>query len=86
MERHYMALSAHARRRVRERDHGVCALCGVTGEWEADHIIPLAEGGTNELSNYRTLCVPCHKAETRALAGRLAQRRADYKAPRLDLK
>jgi 5-methylcytosine-specific restriction endonuclease McrA len=78
MERHYMALSAHARRRVRERDHGVCALCGVTGEWEADHIIPLAEG--------RTLCVPCHKAETRALAGRLAQRRADYKAPRLDLK
>lgn len=43
--------------------------------WEADHIVPLVEGGTNDLSNYRTLCRGCHKEATRALAGRLAQRR-----------
>lgn len=43
--------------------------------WHADHILPLAEGGTNAPSNVRTLCVPCHKAETRALARRLAERR-----------
>lgn len=43
--------------------------------WEADHVVPLAEGGTNDLSNYRTLCIPCHKDQTRALAGRLAAAR-----------
>lgn len=43
--------------------------------WEADHIVPLAEGGTNEMSNYRTLCRDCHKSETKALAGRLARAR-----------
>lgn len=43
--------------------------------WHADHIVPLAEGGTNALSNIRTLCVPCHKAETAALARRLAEAR-----------
>lgn len=43
--------------------------------WHADHIVPLAEGGTNALSNVRTLCVPCHKGETAALARRLAEAR-----------
>lgn len=43
--------------------------------WHADHILPLAEGGTNALANIRTLCVPCHKAETAALARRLAEAR-----------
>lgn len=42
--------------------------------WEADHRIPLVEGGSNDLSNYRTLCVKCHKSETKALAGRRAER------------
>lgn len=43
--------------------------------WEADHKIPVVEGGLNCLANLRTLCVPCHKAETRKLAARRAQRR-----------
>lgn len=43
--------------------------------WQADHTIPLAEGGQNNLANGRTLCLCCHKAETKALAKRLAQRR-----------
>lgn len=33
--------------------------------WEADHIIPYSEGGTYELSNMRTLCIPCHKRRTK---------------------
>jgi len=42
--------------------------------WEADHIIPVSEGGGQcGLNNYRTLCVPCHKAETAALRKRLSQ-------------
>lgn len=44
--------------------------------WEADHIRPVVEGGGEcELDNYRTLCIPCHRAETRELARRRAQRR-----------
>src|SRR6185369_6423015 len=38
---------------------------GGRGFWEADHIKQVAEGGTNELANLRTLCVGCHAAETR---------------------
>jgi len=43
--------------------------------WEADHIIPHSEGGDCILSNMRTLCVPCHKAETAKLAARKAKER-----------
>lgn len=42
--------------------------------WQADHIVPVAEGGGEcGLENYRTLCVPDHKAETKALRKRLAK-------------
>jgi len=40
--------------------------------WDADHIVSIAEGGRNELVNLRTLCIRCHKAETKGLAGRRA--------------
>ncbi len=33
--------------------------------WEAAHIVGVAEGGgCCDLDNYKTLCVPCHRAET----------------------
>lgn len=28
--------------------------------WEVDHIVPVAEGGTDEPTNLRLLCRPCH--------------------------
>lgn len=125
------------RRRVLERDRGICAECGVdtiadaeaframyaeeakanTGRdwygfstwqlyrcpkaleylrerkigenrafgdwWDADHIIPLAEGGANGVDNLRTLCVDCHKKHTKALAKRLADGRRN-RIPLLD--
>lgn len=48
--------------------------------WEADHIVPVVEGGgasrdVDPLENLRTLCRHCHKAETRALASRRAKAR-----------
>lgn len=44
--------------------------------WDMDHIVPVIEGGgACGLENLRTLCIPCHKAETRALAARRAQKR-----------
>jgi hypothetical protein len=40
--------------------------------WEADHIVPIIEGGgCCGLENYRTLCVPCHRNETRLLRKRM---------------
>src|SRR5579863_4495714 len=36
--------------------------------WDADHIIPVVEGGGEcDLTNMRTLCLPCHKQATAAL-------------------
>ena len=44
--------------------------------WEADHIIPVSEGGgCCGLENYRTLCLRCHKQETKTLAGRRARQK-----------
>lgn len=40
--------------------------------WDADHILPVAEGGGQcDLSNMRTLCLRCHRAATSALRNRL---------------
>lgn len=44
--------------------------------WEADHIVPVIEGGgCCGLDNYQTLCLRCHKDETRLLAGNRAMDR-----------
>ena len=40
--------------------------------WDADHIIPVAEGGGQcDLDNLRTLCLPCHREQTAELRRRL---------------
>lgn len=69
----------------------VCALCSCTLEryeqkgawrdqhdvatWEADHTVPICEGGALHLDNLRALCVPCHRNATRELRRRQAERR-----------
>lgn len=50
-----------------ERVRGRCESCGVAlvvGAWESDHVVELADGGTNALENLRILCKPCHKRKT----------------------
>jgi hypothetical protein len=40
--------------------------------WDADHILPVAEGGGQcDLVNMRTLCLRCHRSETAALRVRM---------------
>jgi len=52
--------------------------------WEADHIVPVVEGGGGcGLENIRTLCVPCHRRETAALAARRAAARREARQPSL---
>ena len=43
--------------------------------WDADHIVPVAEGGGEcDLANMRTLCLKCHFAATAALLRRRGAR------------
>ena len=45
--------------------------------WDADHILPVVEGGGQcDLENLRTLCLPCHREVTTALRFRLKARPA----------
>jgi 5-methylcytosine-specific restriction protein A len=51
--------------------------------WEADHIVPVVEGGgACGPENMRTACVPCHKGQTTALARRRAEARRKTQAAR----
>ena len=42
-----------------------CNYCGDTAN-EVDHILELAEGGDNDISNLQVLCTNCHKIKTAA--------------------
>lgn len=72
---------AAEKRRSKMREDG-WPRCNSRHWWEADHIIPHSEGGTHELSNMRTLCIPCHKARTKAWH---KSRKAIKKADQIDL-
>lgn len=61
------------RHEVLQRDGYRCRECGASKEdtqLEIDHIIPVAEGGTNDISNLQTLCKACNRAKyTRTWVG-----------------
>ena len=74
------------RRWVFRRDQGVCARCGLDTKtlprtyrghhWEADHILPVSEGGgLCGLEGYRTLCRGCHGRVSGELRRRLNERK-----------
>lgn len=72
--------SRYARDAVFDRDGGKCAHCGIQhgrkGPWQADHIVPVVEGGgLCGLENLRTLCTGCHKTVTAELRTRLKNER-----------
>lgn len=53
---------------VLARDDYQCQACGRIvdrpKQAHVDHIVPRASGGTDELSNLRTLCASCHSSRT----------------------
>jgi 5-methylcytosine-specific restriction endonuclease McrA len=64
LEREHRGLPLDERRRLRER-------LGIplhrSTYWDAHHRVALSEGGSNHPDNIKTLCLWCHRAETRAL-------------------
>jgi predicted transcriptional regulator len=53
-------ISQKTRYQILQRDGFRCILCGSKEFLEIDHIIPRCSGGTNDLTNLRTLCHDCN--------------------------
>ena len=52
--------------------YGMKSITSRRSLWDADHILPVAEGGGQcDLDNLRTLCLPCHREATAQLKLRL---------------
>lgn len=62
-------VSRTLRQRVYERDEFRCVECGELDpkRLSVDHIVPVIRGGSNALTNLRTLCRSCNSAKGAAL-------------------
>jgi 5-methylcytosine-specific restriction protein A len=73
------------RRREALRAWGIHGM-GRRSLWDADHIVPVAEGGGEcDLSNLRTLCLTCHRKASAELRLRLAAKAQTADASHFDL-
>lgn len=62
-----MALSVRARFEVFKRDEFTCQYCGRKSPevvLEADHIVPVAGGGSDDVVNLRTSCWECNRGKS----------------------
>lgn len=50
-------------RRVWDRAAGCCEVCRTAGPLELDHILAVANGGTNDETNLQFLCLPCNRSK-----------------------
>jgi Holliday junction DNA helicase RuvB len=57
------AIPSAVRREVWRRDGGKCVKCGSRKNLEYDHIIPVAEGGSNTARNIELLCEACNRSK-----------------------
>ena len=57
------ALQRQFRSAVLTRDRA-CVDCGATAHLEADHVVPLARGGSFALANGAARCHDCHARKT----------------------
>ena len=51
------------RHEVFKKDGYRCVECGALEMLEVDHIIPVSQGGSDELDNLQTLCRTCNRAK-----------------------
>ena len=53
------------RLQVFERDRYICQTCyRVCMSPECDHIVPVSQGGSDDMSNLATICIECHRDKT----------------------
>lgn len=69
-ERGYGSQWDSARKRILERDAGLCQPCLQAGQVsiarQVDHIHPKCEGGSDEDDNLQAICKACHQVKTSA--------------------
>ncbi len=54
-------------RKILKRHRYICHVCGEDFADQVDHVVPLAEGGTDDDSNLRPIhSTPCHAAKSKA--------------------
>jgi 5-methylcytosine-specific restriction endonuclease McrA len=73
-------IPASVRDYVYRRDDYRCQSCGASvteTKLSIDHIIPLAIGGSNDLSNLQTLCLPCNQRKKHHLDPRFKRHFSD---------
>ncbi|MBK5120899.1 HNH endonuclease [Burkholderia sp. R-69980] len=67
-QRGYGAMWQKKRKRILQRDNGMCQPCRRAGRVKAashvDHILNKANGGTDDDSNLEAICLACHKLKT----------------------
>ncbi|MGB6294665.1 MAG: HNH endonuclease [Rivularia sp. (in: cyanobacteria)] len=72
-----ISIPSAVRKYVFERNKYQCQSCGKQyGETSLtiDHIIPLARGGSNDISNLQTLCFTCNRKKTDKLDNRFRRK------------
>lgn len=45
------------------RGAAACYVCGQPAD-QADHVVPVSKGGTDDPSNLRPICWPCNRAKS----------------------
>ena len=67
-ERGYGARWRKLRALVLSRDDYLCQTCKASGKLtpatEVDHVRAKAHGGSDDASNLKAICTPCHRAKT----------------------
>lgn len=70
-ERGYGNAWTRLRVSILDRDCGLCQPCLKRGRVQpgthVDHIVPKAEGGTDDEANLQAICVACHRLKTLSL-------------------
>ncbi len=70
-------LPQEVRKYVFQRDNFQCQSCGKKAsetQLNIDHIIPLAQGGKNDISNLQTLCQNCNSTKSDKTDNRFRRR------------
>ncbi|MGJ3253797.1 MAG: HNH endonuclease [Elainellaceae cyanobacterium] len=68
-------LTEAIRHQVGQRAQGLCEYCHCSEAWQyvaftVDHIIPLDEGGSNELNNLALACFHCNRRKSNQVSAR----------------
>ncbi len=56
-------ISAIVRKEVFERDAYRCVICGTHLALTIDHKMPVSRGGSNDINNLQTMCMPCNASK-----------------------